>query len=182
MSTTSGSGTGPVGRLALADGRIFTGTAFGAVGRGLVVEAEVVFNTALTGYQESLTDPSYAKQILVQTAPLIGNTGVNPVDVESSRVQVSGFVVHELTRLHSNFRATESLPTYLAQNGVLGLAGVDTRALTRMLRLEGVVPGVLTDDPSLSDAELAQRAAAATGHGGLQSGGRCRVQLRAGLG
>lgn len=156
----------PRARLALADGRVFSGQAFGATGKGLVVEAEIVFNTALTGYQESLTDPSYSGQILVQTTPLIGNTGVNGDDTESKRVQVSGFVVHELTRLHSNFRATNDLSSYLAENGVLGLAGVDTRAMTRVLRTHGVVPGVLTDDASISDADLVARARAAKGTDG----------------
>lgn len=151
----------PHARLALADGSVFEGTAFGATGRGITVEAEVVFNTALTGYQESLSDPSYAGQILVQTTPLIGNTGVNPVDVESARVRVAGFVVHELTRRHSNFRATSDLSAYLADHNVLGLAGIDTRALTRIIRTHGVLAGVLTDDPAISDAELVKRAAAA---------------------
>src|SRR5215467_3911922 len=105
------------GRLALADGSVFHGTAFGAIGRGIVSQAEVVFNTAMCGYQESLTDPSYTGQILVQTFPLIGNTGVNPDDVESKKVQVSGFVVRELARLHSNYRATGTLSDYLAANG-----------------------------------------------------------------
>lgn len=145
-------------RLALANGAVFHGTGFGATARGLLVEAEVVFNTALTGYQESLTDPSYVGQILVQTTPLIGNTGVNVEDVESSRVQVSGFVVHELSRRHSNFRATQSLSGYLGDQGVLGIADIDTRALTRMLRTSGVTPGVLTDDPAWTDTELVHRA------------------------
>src|SRR5262245_6052631 len=87
-------------RLALADGSVFCGFAFGAAGRDVLSCAEVVFNTAMCGYQESLTDPSYAGQILVQTFPLIGNTGVNPEDVESRKVQVAGFVVRELTRVH----------------------------------------------------------------------------------
>ena len=103
-------------RLALADGSVFEGRAFGAVGRSVCVVGEVVFNTALTGYQESLTDPSYSGQVLVQTTPLIGNTGTNSEDVESSRVQPSGFVVHELARRHSNYRAdaelTEFFPDY----------------------------------------------------------------------
>jgi len=148
-------------RLALANGALFRGDAFGAAGEGLLVQAEVVFNTALTGYQESLTDPSYAGQILVQTTPLIGNTGVNEEDVESDRVRVSGFVVHELTRRHSNFRATGDLSSYLRAHGVLGLSGIDTRALTRNLRSMGVVPGVLTDRDDIADAELVRRAQAA---------------------
>lgn len=149
------------GRLALADGLVFRGRAFGAVGRGLCVPAEVVFNTAMTGYQESLTDPSYSGQILVQTAPLIGNTGVNDEDRESGRVHVAGFVVHELARRHSNFRATGSLGDYLADAGVLGLSGVDTRALTRHIRERGAIPGVLTDDEGISDGALVEMARSA---------------------
>jgi carbamoyl-phosphate synthase small subunit len=148
-------------RLALQDGSVFHGQAFGATGRGLVVPAEVVFNTAMCGYQEALTDPSYAGQILVMTAPLVGNTGINTVDVESQKVQVSGFIVRELTRRHSNFRATLDLSTYLAQNNVLGLADVDTRAITRRLRVAGVMQGVLTDDPRPSDAQLVDKARSA---------------------
>ncbi len=148
----------PVGRLALADGSVFHGTAFGAVGRGVVSQAEVVFNTAMCGYQESLTDPSYTGQILVQTFPLIGNTGVNPEDVESRKVQVSGFVVRELARRHSNFRATGTLEDYLAENRVLGLSGVDTRALTKRLRSQGSMAGVLTDRTDLTDQQLVEMA------------------------
>ncbi len=141
-------------RLALADGTVFHGLAFGATGRGIRSVGEVVFNTALTGYQESLTDPSYTGQILVQTTPLIGNTGTNPEDQESARVQVSGLVIHEYTRTHSNYRATQSLSDWLAESGVLGIADLDTRALTRHLRSAGVTTGVLTDDPAPSDADL----------------------------
>ena len=122
---------GGPGRLALATGLVFHGKAFGAVGRGIAKQAEVVFNTATSGYQESLTDPSYTGQILVQTFPLIGNTGVNEEDVESKKVQVSGLVVRELTRLYSNYRATRSLHDYLASYGLLGISGIDTRALTK---------------------------------------------------
>lgn len=148
----------PSARLALRDGSVFHGEGFGAVGRGIVSAAEVVFNTAMCGYQESLTDPSYAGQILVATFPMIGNYGVNAEDVESARVQVDGYVVRELTRRHSNYRATASLNDYLAENGVLGLTGVDTRAITRRLRTTGVMQGVLTDREDLSDAELIARA------------------------
>jgi carbamoyl-phosphate synthase small subunit len=148
----------PPGRLALQDGSVLHGHAFGAVGRGIARAAEVVFNTAMTGYQEALTDPSYAGQILTMTAPLIGNTGVNPTDIESPRVQVAGFVVRELARLYSNFRAEHDLATYLARNGVLGLSGVDTRALTRRLRVAGVMQGIITDDPAPSDADLVAQA------------------------
>jgi carbamoyl-phosphate synthase small subunit len=148
----------PPARLALADGSVFHGSAFGATGRAIVSRAEVVFNTAHTGYQESLTDPSYTGQILVQTFPLIGNTGVNPEDVESGKVQVAGFVVRELTRRHSNFRADLDLSSYLARQGVLAITGVDTRAITKKLRTTGSMPGALTDRTNLSDAELVELA------------------------
>lgn len=144
------------GRLALQDGAVFHGTAFGAVDRGLAVAAEVVFNTAMTGYQEALTDPSYTGQILVMTATMMGNYGVNVEDVESRKVQVSGFVVRELARLHSNFRATQPLGDYLRDAGVLGLAEIDTRALTRRLRTQGVMQGVITDRADLTDAQLVE--------------------------
>ncbi|MBC7834221.1 MAG: glutamine-hydrolyzing carbamoyl-phosphate synthase small subunit [Phycisphaerales bacterium] len=150
----------PPARLALQDGSVFHGLGFGATGRAIVRPAEVVFNTAMSGYQEALTDPSYAGQILVMTAPLIGNTGINTEDVESANVQVSGFVVRELTRTYSNFRASVDLSTYLAQNGVLGISDIDTRALTKRLRVAGVMQGVITDRPvsELSDAALVKMA------------------------
>ena len=148
-------------RLALASGTIFEGSAFGAVNRNIVASAEVVFNTAISGYQESLTDPSYTGQILVQTFPMIGNTGTNEQDVESTKVQVSGLVVRELARLHSNFRATNSLSDYLAAHGVLGLAGIDTRSLTKELRTGGAMQGILTDRTDLTDEELVAMARAA---------------------
>lgn len=152
----------PRARLALANGAVFEGTGFGAVGHSICSTAEVVFNTALTGYQESLTDPSYSGQILVQTTPLVGNTGINPQDQESAAIQVAGFVVHELTPHHSNYRATQTLSDYLAATGVLGIAGLDTRALTRQLRSGGVITGAITDDDSISDSRLVQRARTAT--------------------
>ncbi len=147
-----------VGRLALQDGAVFQGTAFGATGRRLAVAAEVVFNTAMTGYQEALTDPSYTGQILVMTSPQMGNYGVNAEDVESKKVQVSGFVVRELSRVHSNFRASDGLSSYLARSNVLGLTGIDTRALTRRLRSAGVMQGVISDRTDLSDTDLVQLA------------------------
>lgn len=148
----------PPARLALASGHIFRGWGFGATGRGVVSSGELVFNTSLTGYQESLTDPSYSGQILVQTAPLIGNTGANREDEESDRVQVAGLVVHELARRHSNFRAELSLAEYLAGHGVLAIEGVDTRAITRIVRGSGATPAALTDDESVSDAALVEHA------------------------
>lgn len=151
---------GSIGRVALEDGSVFTGQAFGATGRGICQTAEIVFNTAMTGYQEAITDPSYAGQILVFTAPLIGNTGVNEEDVESSRVQVSGMVVRELARLHSNYRAQMDLSAYLAAAGVLGVTGIDTRALTRRLRVRGVMNAAITDLPAeqLTDEALVNAA------------------------
>ena len=145
-------------RLALADGSLFEGAAFGATDKPRTIAAEVVFNTAMTGYQESLTDPSYTGQILVETAPLVGNTGTNPQDVESTRVQVSGFVVRELAQRHTNNRADRDLSAYLASNGVLGRAAVETRALARRLRVAGVMAGVLSNDPTISDADLVRLA------------------------
>lgn len=143
---------------------MFHGEAFGAT--GVSIAAEVVFNTATSGYQESLTDPSYTGQILVQTFPLIGNTGVNADDVESRKVQVSGLVVRELARRYSNFRAEMSLSDYLASAGVMGISGIDTRALTRVLRTSGSMPGLLSDAPltgpgGISDEELVARARSA---------------------
>ena len=129
--------------LALSDGSWFEGTAFGALG---ATTGEVVFNTGMTGYQEVLTDPSYAGQIVTLTYPLIGNYGVNTEDVESQRVQVSGFVVRELADVYSNWRANKSLESFLEANNVLGLTGIDTRAVTRRLRNEGVMMGALSTE------------------------------------
>jgi len=142
--------------LALQDGLVLTGVSFGAQG---TAEGEVVFNTAMTGYQEVLTDPSYAGQIITMTYPLIGNYGVNLEDVESydRKPQVRGFVIKELSPVVSNFRAHQSLDDYLAAAGIMGLAGVDTRALVRHIRLSGALNGVMsteTDDA----AALVQRA------------------------
>ena len=110
--------------LALSDGTVFEGESFGATGRA---SGEVVFNTGMTGYQEVLTDPSYAGQLVTLTYPLIGNYGITPEDFESKKVQVAGFVVRELADTYSNWRATESLDTYLKRAGVLGITGIDTR-------------------------------------------------------
>ena len=155
---SQGFGASTVGRLALQDGAVFEGLAFGAVGKGLAVPAEVVFNTAMCGYQEALTDPSYTGQILVMTSTMMGNYGVNAADVESAKVQVSGFVVRELSRIASNYRSTGDLSAYLAHHNVLGLHGIDTRALTRRLRSTGVMQGVITDRTNLSDEQLVKMA------------------------
>lgn len=145
-------------RLALSSGHVYSGAAFGATAKDIISTGELVFNTAMCGYQESLTDPSYMGQILIQTQPLIGNTGVNPDDTESTRVQIAGFVIHEFTEHASNYRLTQDLDAYLRDADVLGIAGIDTRALTRSLRSEGVVQAVLTDREDLSDAELVEMA------------------------
>jgi len=145
-------------RLALEDGAVWRGRPFGASGQGLVVAAEAVFNTAMTGYQEALTDPSYAGQALVMTTPIVGVYGVNEEDSESARVQVAAFIVHELARRVSNWRATMDLSSYLREQGVLGVEGVDTRALTRRLRCAGAMRCALTDDESISDDDLVSRA------------------------
>ncbi len=132
--------------LALEDGLVFRGRSFGAAGeRG----GEVVFNTAMTGYQEVLTDPSYRGQIVVMTCPEIGNYGVNDLDVESRRVQVEGFVVRECSEIPSSWRARKDLPQYLREHEIPALAEIDTRALTRHLRSGGVLRGILSAlDPS----------------------------------
>ena len=127
--------------LALEDGRIFGGRSFGAVGeRG----GEVVFNTSMTGYQEILTDPSYRGQIVAMTSPQIGNYGANDFDAESARPQVEGFIVREISEIHSNWRSRKDLPQYLKENDVIGISEVDTRALTRHIRSRGVLRGVVS--------------------------------------
>src|SRR3989304_2550444 len=127
--------------LVLEDGTVYEGQPFGAP-----VEAtgEVVFNTSMTGYQEALTDPSYAGQMLVMTYPIQGNYGVNDRDDESARVQVSAFIVREHCAAPSHHLMTATLHEYLAERGVPGLSGIDTRALTRRLRVAGVMRGALT--------------------------------------
>src|SRR5207244_2798886 len=117
--------------LALEDGTIFEGQAFGAEGRAY---GEVVFNTGMTGYQEILTDPSYAGQMVCLTYPLIGNYGINEEDFESRRVQVEGFVVREASETPSNWRQGKTLGAFLKERGIIGIQGIDTRALTRILR------------------------------------------------
>jgi carbamoyl-phosphate synthase small subunit len=140
-------------KLALEDGTIYTGQAFGAEGE---VFGEVVFNTSMTGYQEILTDPSYCGQIVTMTYPLIGNYGINPEDVESGRLSLSGFVVRELCRVPSNYRSSDSLDHYLQQAGVVGIEGIDTRALVRRLRTRGAMKGVLSS-ADLNDASLLEK-------------------------
>ena len=129
--------------LALTDGTVFEGEQFGATGEAI---GEVVFNTSMTGYQEVLTDPSYKGQIVTMTYPLIGNYGCNEADVESIGPQVEGFVVREYSAYHSNWRSKWSLDTYLSEHGIIGIQGIDTRALTRRLRVHGVMNGCLSTD------------------------------------
>lgn len=152
----------PPARLALEDGSVFIGQAFGDL-EPRQFEGEVCFNTSMGGYQEILTDPSYAGQIVTMTCPLIGNYGVNDDDLESSKVWARGFVVRELANITSNYRSSSKLENWLAKQNVTGITGVDTRALTRKLRTTGALNGILsTEDPSkVSHDELIDRAKAA---------------------
>ncbi|WAW14985.1 glutamine-hydrolyzing carbamoyl-phosphate synthase small subunit [Peptostreptococcus equinus] len=131
------------GRLILEDGTIFEGNAFGYIEDSV---GEVVFNTSMTGYQEVLTDPSYYGQIVTMTYPLIGNYGINLEDKESEGVKVSGFIVREKSDLPSNFRCEMDLETYLKQSKVIALEGIDTRALTKLLRNKGTMKGIITTE------------------------------------
>ncbi|HWW03124.1 MAG TPA: glutamine-hydrolyzing carbamoyl-phosphate synthase small subunit [Candidatus Acidoferrum sp.] len=140
--------------LALEDGSLFHGEGFGARASAC---GEVCFNTSMTGYQEILTDPSYRGQIVTMTYPLIGNYGVNRQDVESWRPHVSGFVIRELSPVVSNWRADSSLAQYLEQNGIPGIQGIDTRALTKKLRVRGALNGFISTE-EVSDAEALKRA------------------------
>ncbi len=135
--------------LALADGTIFKGFSIGAAGH---TSGEVVFNTAMTGYQEILTDPSYSRQIVTLTYPHIGNTGVNPEDVESSKVHAAGLIIRDLPLQVSNFRATQSLSDYLRAEGIVAIAGIDTRRLTRLLRDKGAQNGAIVAGDSLKES------------------------------
>jgi carbamoyl-phosphate synthase small subunit len=143
------------GILALADGRTFRGTLFGATEEA--AEGEVVFNTSMSGYQEVLTDPSYCGQMVVMTSPLIGNYGINPEDYESDRPHLSGFIIKELSGVPSNWRSTETLDVFLKKHNVVGLQGLDTRALTRHIRDKGAQQAVISNDLSNPDA-LIQKA------------------------
>ncbi len=149
----------PWAKLALEDGTVYTGRRFGAAGERA---GEVVFNTSMTGYQEVLTDPSYKGQIVAMTYPLIGNYGVNAEDTESRHPQVEGFIVRELARTPSNFRSHHSLDAYLAEHGVLGIEGIDTRALVRRLRMRGAMKGVLSTSDA-DDASLVHKARSSPG-------------------
>jgi len=149
--------------LVLADGSVFRGRAIGANG---LATGEVVFNTALTGYQEILTDPSYARQIVTLTYPHIGNTGVNAEDVEADRVHAAGLVVRDLPRLHSNFRASRSLNDYLKSQNVVAIADIDTRRLTRVLREQGAQNGCIMAG-AVDETEALEAARAFPGLAGM---------------
>ncbi|MBA2946238.1 glutamine-hydrolyzing carbamoyl-phosphate synthase small subunit [Streptomyces himalayensis] len=141
--------------LVLEDGRIFRGRAYGAVGETF---GEAVFSTGMTGYQETLTDPSYHRQVVVMTAPHVGNTGVNDEDPESKKIWVSGYVVRDPARVPSNWRAKRSLDEELAAQGVVGISGIDTRALTRHLRERGAMRvGIFSGEAIADDAQLLAR-------------------------
>ena len=143
-----------IATLALADGSVYRGEAFGAAGEGA---GEVVFHTGMTGYQEVLTDPSYAGQIVCMTYPEIGNVGVNPEDEESSGLYLRGFVVRDHVDFPSSWRSRESLQHYLRRHGVAGISGLDTRALVRRLRTVGTMNGILAHG-ECDEAELIRRA------------------------
>jgi len=145
--------------LALEDGSVFKGFSFGAKS---TVEGEAVFNTGMTGYQETLTDPSYYGQIVTMTAPQIGNYGVNEEDEESDGPKVRGFVVRELSTVVSNWRATQSLGDYLKNHGIPGISGVDTRAITKRLRIHGALKACISTE-NISDEQALKRARDWTG-------------------
>src|SRR6185436_7088146 len=146
-------------KLALEDGAVFTGISFGAEGE---VDGEVCFNTSMTGYQEILTDPSYRGQIVTMTYTEMGNYGVNAEDVESGKPHLAGFIVKEFTDRPSNFRSQESLDSFLKRHDIVGLAGIDTRALVRRLRTGGAMKGIVSS-ADLDDASLVRKAKASPG-------------------
>ncbi|MCF7878480.1 MAG: glutamine-hydrolyzing carbamoyl-phosphate synthase small subunit [Candidatus Omnitrophica bacterium] len=141
-------------RVVLEDGVIFRGFSF--TGRG-ESEGEIVFNTSLTGYQEILTDPSYHGQIVAMTYPLIGNYGINKEDIESLSPKLAGFLVKECSRIPSNWRSSKALPAYLKENNILGIEGIDTRALTRHIRIQGAMKAVISTS-NKSDQDLIKQA------------------------
>ena len=145
--------------LVLEDGKVFKGKSFGAAGERF---GEVVFNTSLTGYQEILTDPSYKGQIVMMTYPLIGNYGINPEDVESRKPFVEGFIVKECCQSPSNWRSQKTLGDYLKENNIVGIEGIDTRALTRHIRLQGAMKAVISTQ-DFDEKSLVKKAKASQG-------------------
>jgi carbamoyl-phosphate synthase small subunit len=156
----------PPALLALADGSCFLGISVGAPGSTV---GEVVFNTSLTGYQEILTDPSYCRQIVTLTYPHIGSTGVNDEDVESAKVHAAGLIVKDVPARASNFRATATLPDYLAREGTVAIAGIDTRRLTRLLRTSGAQNGCIVSFPAGTEVTAEHRAQAVAAARGAPS-------------
>lgn len=150
--------------LALEDGSIFRGVAIGAPGEAV---GEVVFNTALTGYQEILTDPSYAEQMVTLTYPHIGNVGVNAEDAESDRIWAKGLIIRDLSMVVSSFRAEQSLPDYLKANNIVGIADIDTRRLTRILREKGAQNGCIVAGDNIDEAKALDAARAFPGLKGM---------------
>ncbi len=150
--------------LALADGSLFRGRSIGSAGQST---GEVVFNTAMTGYQEILTDPSYARQLVTLTYPHIGNVGVNPEDEESSGIQAAGLIIRDLPLRYSNWRGRQSLDAYLAEQGVVGIADIDTRRLTRLLREKGAQAGCLVAGEQIDEQAAIEAARAFPGLKGM---------------
>lgn len=151
-------------RIVLEDGTIFTGKGFGAK---IDVIGEIVFNTSMMGYQEILTDPSYCYQIVTMTYPLIGNYGINEDDMESKKIQVSGFIVKEYSKIFSNMRATGSLSDFLVKHNIPAVEGVDTRYITRLTRTKGSMMGIISFDEKLSDNDLLEQVKKAPKMSGL---------------
>lgn len=150
--------------LVLADGTVFRGQGFGAVGQSI---GEVVFNTAITGYQEILTDPSYARQIVTLTHPHVGNVGVNQEDCEAARVFAAGLVIRDLPDLASSFRSEQDLDAYMRAQNIVGIAGIDTRKLTRLLREKGAQAGCLATAPNMDQLDVDAALVAARSFPGL---------------
>src|SRR4030067_2130298 len=145
--------------LALSDGKLFEGYSFGAEGE---TTGEVVFNTSMTGYQEILTDPSYKGQIVTMTYPLIGNYGINPEDIESQGPKVEGFIIKENSSIFSNWRGDKSLSDYLINHCIMGVEGMDTRAITKHIRLSGAMKAVLSTE-DLNRDRLIEKAKTSSG-------------------
>ncbi|HET8871486.1 MAG TPA: carbamoyl phosphate synthase small subunit, partial [Aquabacterium sp.] len=172
----------PQALLALADGTVFLGSSIGATGHTV---GEVVFNTSLTGYQEILTDPSYCKQIVTLTYPHIGNYGVNGEDVEASKVHAAGLIIKDLPIRTSNFRQTQTLSQYLQAQGTVGIANIDTRKLTRLLRTKGAQNGAIVALPvgqSVTDAVIADAIAKAKAAPSMAGLDLAQVVTRADIG
>ena len=150
--------------LALEDGSVFYGESIGANGE---TTGEVVFNTAITGYQEILTDPSYSRQIVTLTYPHIGNVGVNAEDEESGNVAAAGLVIRDASQIHSNWRSSQSLSEYLNQHNIVGIAGIDTRRLTRILREKGAQNGCIATGDNIDEAAIIAKAKAFPGLKGM---------------